>query len=222
MTKQTDAKDPFNVAAGERLKLARAAAGYKTATAAARAIGTNVVTYTAHENGGRGMEPKQALFYATKFGADPGRILFGDHPASPVAGTVELAVQPDNAMLFVQWLSELREGGTAPVPAAAVARTHRLVVVPVVDDGMDFGRVTGSLAIGDKVLVNLDYGEPDSSGLYAILDGSALKVRRLEIQGSADDARVRVFSDNPIYTTYECALADLRIVGRVVALISAR
>lgn len=53
----------------ERLKAARAAAGYAGATEAARAMGRSAPTYLAHENGSRGF-PHAAADYARFFAVD--------------------------------------------------------------------------------------------------------------------------------------------------------
>ena len=60
----------------DRLREARIAAGYETATAAAEALRESVATYTLHENGGRGFKAK-AEKYGKIFGVEPGWLLWG-------------------------------------------------------------------------------------------------------------------------------------------------
>lgn len=51
----------------ERLMAARQAAGYETATDAARSLGVPYPTYAGHENGSSGFKAKTAAVYARKF-----------------------------------------------------------------------------------------------------------------------------------------------------------
>lgn len=51
----------------DRLRMAREAAGFKTAKAAAESIGVPYVTYSSHETGGRGVPRERALQYARRF-----------------------------------------------------------------------------------------------------------------------------------------------------------
>jgi DNA-binding XRE family transcriptional regulator len=61
----------------ERLLAARKAAGYQTATDAARSIGTSYPTYAGHENGSSGFRHKTAAVYARKFGVSLEWLLTG-------------------------------------------------------------------------------------------------------------------------------------------------
>lgn len=51
----------------ERLKASREAAGYKSASEAARALSVPIGTYTNHENGGRGFKLAAAQTYARRY-----------------------------------------------------------------------------------------------------------------------------------------------------------
>lgn len=63
--------------ASERLKALREAAGYRSAADAARKLGWNLTTYSAHENGNRGITAEAAGRYGRAFGVRPEYILFG-------------------------------------------------------------------------------------------------------------------------------------------------
>lgn len=63
--------------AAERLKAAREAAGYDTASAAAEAMGTALSTYLQHENGIRGFPAPKAQKYARFFRTSPEWLLYG-------------------------------------------------------------------------------------------------------------------------------------------------
>ncbi|MGI9428938.1 MAG: S24 family peptidase [Bythopirellula sp.] len=66
------------------LRRARIAKGYASAADAARHFQWSISSYTAHENGTRGIRPKAAKLYAEAFGVSPGRLL--DIPAPTFAG----------------------------------------------------------------------------------------------------------------------------------------
>lgn len=61
----------------ERLKSARTAAGYSSASSAAARIGVSMGSYGSHENGHRGITADSAERYAAAFGVDASWILFG-------------------------------------------------------------------------------------------------------------------------------------------------
>ncbi|MES2030881.1 MAG: helix-turn-helix transcriptional regulator [Pseudomonadota bacterium] len=63
---------------GDRLKVARVAAGYNSARAAAMNRGWKVSTYSAHENGQNDFGPEDAIKYAKAFKTSPGYLLTGE------------------------------------------------------------------------------------------------------------------------------------------------
>jgi phage repressor protein C with HTH and peptisase S24 domain len=71
---------------GTRLREARKLK-FKSAQAAARAIGVNPVTYTAHENGGKNFDADQATHYGNAFGVDPAYLMFGRAQDATDAGS---------------------------------------------------------------------------------------------------------------------------------------
>jgi len=88
----------------DRLRSARRDAGFKTATAAAEALGINLSTYTQHENGTRAYEDDAAISYARKFKTTPEWLLFGRgartvlEPYVPLVGFV--GANPEGTVLF--------------------------------------------------------------------------------------------------------------------------
>lgn len=64
----------------ERLREIRKNAGFESATQAADFHRWTVPTYSAHENGSRGMRVDSALKYAQAFRADPCYLAFGTRP----------------------------------------------------------------------------------------------------------------------------------------------
>ena len=69
----------------ERLKLAREAADYESASAAARAFGWKIHTYKHHESGQRGFPRSKAMQYARAFRVSAGWLLTGEG-AAPARG----------------------------------------------------------------------------------------------------------------------------------------
>ncbi|MBD8878623.1 helix-turn-helix domain-containing protein [Roseibium polysiphoniae] len=61
-----------------RLRQARINAGYRSAAAAADAIGVTLSTYTSHENGNRAYSSDTATCYAKGLGVSPNWLLFGE------------------------------------------------------------------------------------------------------------------------------------------------
>lgn len=65
---------------GQRLKVARNRAGFRSANKAADSLGISASTYRAHENGQNGFSAEEAERYARKFGVRSGWIYFGESP----------------------------------------------------------------------------------------------------------------------------------------------
>lgn len=77
--------------ASERLKRARAAAGFSSAREAALAMGLAYDTYAQHESGLRGYPAKKAELYARRFRVSPEWLLYGkgDEPQPDPMPTVD-------------------------------------------------------------------------------------------------------------------------------------
>lgn len=102
----------------ERLAEARKAAGFETATDAARSMGVNYPTYAGHENGTCGFRPKTAELYARKFGVSFEWLLTG-------RGT--MTIESEDAEL----IQLLREAHPDVKTAVKLLLTQRkLAVVP--------------------------------------------------------------------------------------------
>lgn len=67
---------------GNRLKAARKAAGFSSATEAATALGMNYRTYAGHENGNRGISRNTLELYAKRFGVTTDWLLSGRKDAA--------------------------------------------------------------------------------------------------------------------------------------------
>jgi phage repressor protein C with HTH and peptisase S24 domain len=68
---------------------------------------------------------------------------------------------------------------------------------------------------GDVILVDMNQRNPIPPGVFVLHDGMGLVAKRLEHVPMSDPPRVRIISDNPHYTPYECTADEINIVGRV-------
>ncbi|BAQ44368.1 hypothetical protein Maq22A_c04810 [Methylobacterium aquaticum] len=75
---------------GKRLREARKRAGFRSASAAAEAIGVPIATYNSHERAGdpgaRAYKPEHARQYARRFGVTPEWLLLGTDQAGGLGG----------------------------------------------------------------------------------------------------------------------------------------
>jgi len=69
---------------------------------------------------------------------------------------------------------------------------------------------------GNVLLLDISQTTPSNPGCFVIYDGMGLAVKRLEYMGSHSASRIRILSDNPQYSAYECDAAETNIIGRVV------
>lgn len=127
----------------ERLRAARKAAGFNSATEAAHALGQTIPSYTAHENGGRGLTADAAIRYARFFNvglkwlltgeggmrdddaAPPSPIGDGPHSESiqvaPIVGKVEAGSWED-----IDETQDAVSGTIAVIPDPRFARSNCL------------------------------------------------------------------------------------------------
>ena len=68
---------------------------------------------------------------------------------------------------------------------------------------------------GDTVLVDLSRTAPTPPGIFVLHDGMGLVAKRLEHVPMSDPPRVRIISDNPLYSPYEGVAGEINIIGRI-------
>lgn len=68
----------------------------------------------------------------------------------------------------------------------------------------------------DRVMVDTSHRVPSPDGVYVLWDGYGLIIKRLELIYGSSPPRVRISSANPAYSSYEVAVSDVLINGRVV------
>jgi phage repressor protein C with HTH and peptisase S24 domain len=66
---------------------------------------------------------------------------------------------------------------------------------------------------GDNILIDITSREILDGEIYAIRDGEALMIKRLQRQLGG---KVRMISDNALYPVIDAPMADLDVVGKVV------
>lgn len=94
------------------------------------------------------------------------------------------------------------------------ARAHDIAIIPVQGDSMH-----PTLGEGDFVFIDTRHRLPSPDGVYALADEfGGIVVKRLEISSKpgADDATVRIVSDNDRHQPRELLLSEVHIIGRVV------
>lgn len=191
----------------DRLKLARAKAGFESPTDAANAFREiNKNTLISNENGNRPISRKAAEKYAQLFGVDPGWILFGSEGEPPTGHEYEVPV--------LSMISAGNLRGQEGVIASEVERWIKVGDLPPGDwialivDGDSMDRVAPDGAI---VLVNRS-DDRLLDGKYYIfaLEGGEATFKRYR----RDPARLQPFSTNPDHTSIP-ANDDLYVFGRV-------
>jgi len=96
--------------------------------------------------------------------------------------------------------------------AAFSEKPEALAIIKVAGDSMD-----PEYKAGERVLIDRSHILPSPPGIYLIWDGLGLVLKRIEvIVGSSDPLMLRISCINHAYSTYECALPEININGRVV------
>lgn len=95
--------------------------------------------------------------------------------------------------------------------SAFVSPGSKLAIVRVSGDSME-----PDYPAGERILVDTSHQVPSPPGVYVLWDGFGLVLKRVEILLGSDPPRVRIKSINPAYDTYERALDEVIINGRVV------
>lgn len=91
------------------------------------------------------------------------------------------------------------------------ANTTDLRMLTIEGDAME-----PALLHNDIILIDTSKKHPSPPGIFILFDGIGLKAQRLEYLPPSGNSHVRVISDNRHYSTYECSISEISIIGRVV------
>lgn len=160
------------------LRTARIARGFTSAAEAARHFGWSEVTYTAHENGGRGIRRDAAMRYAKAFGIDPANLLglttgsvrFDADQGVNIIGTAAWGVWRDTKMLNEERV------GTIEVPRSGTGSIRAAILVG--DDSVNRSLAKGEIAIYEPL-----------NGSASVASGKLLVIRRL--MGELEELSIR-------------------------------
>ena len=81
---------------------------------------------------------------------------------------------------------------------------------------IDGDSMSPALCHKDIVLIDTKKKTPSPPSIFILFDGFGLTAKRLEYVSEPKNPHVRVISDNQHYSTYECSISDVTIIGRVV------
>jgi DNA-binding XRE family transcriptional regulator len=100
------------------------------------------------------------------------------------------------------------EFGPGGVPLTT--SSPKTMMIPAIGDEM-----APTIPTGDVVVIDTTRKSPTPPGVFAIKEGDATVLRRLQAMGDV----VRVGCDNPAYAPYETTLEAIDVVGRMTYLI---
>lgn len=86
----------------------------------------------------------------------------------------------------------------------------RATVQEVIGDSME-----PTLSSGDFVIIDRNDARIGNPGIFAVWDGDALVVKRLERVPGSSPRQVRIRSDNPLHGEYLVSEEEVRIIGRI-------
>lgn len=204
----------------DRLKAARAAAGFESAADAVRRFGWKESTYFGHENGSRGFRADTANEYARAYRVSREWLLFGNGDAPAVSSVGE------GGDLVNVYNVEASAGGGAVVDDESVAyqlsfppgylrsitsaNPRDLAIISVKGKSME-----PTLADNDVVMIDTTKRDLSFDGLFVLRDGGAsLLVKR--VSRGRRRGTVVLVSDNPAYPPAERDVEDVEIIGKVV------
>lgn len=122
-------------AASDRLRRARTAKGYDSATAAAEAFGWNKHTYVSNENGNASFSYKKAKAYAEAFGVAPDWLYDAKASPSPAATPVA-APEPGAPVDLMQLRAFIAHIEARKPPGKGKIIDRRIPVVGIVEAGL--------------------------------------------------------------------------------------
>ncbi|MBI0162203.1 helix-turn-helix domain-containing protein [Bartonella sp. M0283] len=206
---------------GNRLKAARKAAGFSSATEAATALGMNYRTYAGHENGNRGISRNTLELYAKRFGVTTDWLLSGRKDA--VGNSYKRKI--DEKLSFIMEATGWRQADLAEklsVTQACISRwfsgadprgEHRDKITEIYNAITGKSEITGNTQTPSKSYVPLmgyvgagakiepDFGEmpPDGLGVVEIPFSMPADMVAFRVRG---DLMLPVYREGHIIIVY--------------------
>lgn len=94
------------------------------------------------------------------------------------------------------------------------APANQVKVITIWGDSME-----PDMCSGDKAIVDLSWTEPSPPGFFFLHDGLGLVAKQLEHVPQSDPPSIIIKSTNPRYDAYKRTAEEVRILGRIVAVI---
>lgn len=196
----------------DRLRQARKARGWETASEFAKHLGIGQSTYSNHENGIRDLKPKLALKYSSALGVDLKWLLTGD-------GAMSSDVRPANQEVKLVPVISLVQAGKLNsadpqsfdtedyIPALSDSET--LVGLEVKGDSMNIEAPPGSIAI-------VDYSQKHPTDGSLVIAKIGDEVTFKKYRDTEGPLRLEPCSTSQHDTLFPTD--DLEILGRVVGI----
>lgn len=230
----------MNESRNDRLKKARVAAGYTSASKAARAFGWAESTYLGHEGGTRGLKYDIAEKYARAFKVSLDWLMTGSGPMKPYANSpvpaYSLGEKGGNSyrphetqVISIPLYNVSVSGGHGvnhhhvkpevleywPMPRELIrhytgAPAEKLAFIRVVGESMIPDYQPGQIVLVDLSQTRGSQGHP-----YVVAEDDLLVIKKLDIV-SGEPPKIKLISTNPAFPPFEKHLGDVVIIGRVI------
>ena len=203
----------------DRLKRARLAAGYDTATDAAKAFGWNANTYKSAENGQRSLTRPAAIRYAKAFHVSIDWLLTGRGAMNPTRASgfrhIPIYRWEDigSHEPLRQQLLLAQPQGVVPVPETEDISEDGFALIVEDDSMLDPEGSPLSLMPGDKIIID-PAATPIAGEIVLVRDGARRLLRIMHIKTENVDgspALVELLPLNPAYPRRE--LSGDKIMG---------
>ncbi|MCZ4500992.1 MAG: hypothetical protein JWQ74_3547 [Marmoricola sp.] len=177
---------------GERLRAAREAANYSSATKAAESLGVSVSTYRAHENGQNDFAPDVAEQYARKFGTSAAYLMTGEGPAR---------TNRTGPRLVPSYDPDVVETEQAEAGGAAYSREHWTPRIDGAIPEIDVKLGAGEGTVGE--VINLPVGGGAVSGHRVVAEWLIpADYLRNELKASLKDTLIEEVVGDSMFPTY--------------------
>lgn len=206
---------------GRRLKMARKAQKVSQ-TDLANGIGVSQNTVSDWEHGRYEPTLETINRIAKQLGVDPA-ILTGTSPLPSTLAAQDTIAVPEYDINVAAGDGRVIQDAPPvafwPFPDKVFTEMRRpsgsFVLFTVNGDSME-----PTLKSGDRILVDTSQINVANPGIYVIATDDFAAVKRVEMIPGAKPAALRIKSDNPLHSSFEAPVRDIRIIGRVSAVLT--